>query len=442
MSIRRSRNHVLVQHSATETRGADFLRTLFVTLVAASVFVTSAAGATWLDFAAMVRSNVLDGDALTASQSGAVNYKLLPPADSFAGRSLNILISGIDSRYDQGAVAYGDTDEHVVIHSDTTMLMHIAADRSHIEIVSIPRDLITDIPECLTAEGDVTEKYTGMFNSAFATAAVTTDITAGVLCTKATVEELTGLSIDGYVVVDFKGFQSMVDALGGVWYNVEQDIEDEPANLYLSAGCQRLNGVNALGYARARKSIGDGSDTGRMGRQQKLVSALFREVLSKNLVTDLPALLTFVKATLSSLYTSPNLSDLNTDVGLLISLSSIDRSRITFTTMPSYPAPWDANRVVENEEEADALWEALASDTLVPEGLNVTDGNGTSGVVKTTVTDSGQSTNTLAALPSGSSENDSSDTAGSTDLSSQGTSAHSNPAPSAPPAPPSCPPGN
>ncbi|QWW20257.1 LCP family protein [Schaalia sp. 19OD2882] len=391
-----ARAHAL--HSATEPRRLAPLRAALVALLSVVTFVGAGAGATWLDLSARVRANVLGGDSLTASQSG-VGYKVLPPADSFKGRALNILVSGIDSRYDQGALAYGDTDEHVVIHSDTTMLLHMSADRSHVEVVSIPRDLITEVPECIASDGTKTESFEGMFNSAFAYAAVTTDITAGVLCTKATVEHLTGLDIDGYVVVDFKGFQAMVNALGGVWYDVEEDIDDEDADLHLSAGCQKLDGVTALGFARVRKSVGDGSDTGRIGRQQKLVSAMMREVLSKNFVTELPEVLSFVRATLASLYTSPNLSSLETDAGLLLSIASIDHSRITFTTMPTYPAPWDSNRVLEDEVMADQLWAALADDRPIPSGFTVTNGNGNTGVLTEVTQDSGQSATTLVEQP-------------------------------------------
>ena len=234
------------------------------------------------------------------------------PADSFEGRAVNILISGIDSRQNQGDDANGDPDELSSIHSDTTMFMHISADRSRIQVVSIPRDLITDIPSCRRSDGTTSSAYTGMFNSAFSTGSNDTDIAGGSACTEATVEQLTGTKVDGFVVVDFHGFRGLIDALGGVWFDIPEDIDDSKSDLHVQAGCQKLDGKTALAYARTRYAVGDGSDLGRISNQQKLVAAIMRELMAKNFVSDLPSLLSFTKQGLSALQPSQNLSNINT----------------------------------------------------------------------------------------------------------------------------------
>jgi len=82
----------------------------------------------------------------------------------------------------------------------------------------------------------------------------------GPACVIRTFEGLTGVYIDHFVVIDFRGFQSMVDALGGVTVCTPEAIHDDKAHLDLPAGRTKVNGKQALGYVRVRKSVGDGSD--------------------------------------------------------------------------------------------------------------------------------------------------------------------------------------
>ena len=108
---------------------------------------------------------------------------------------------------------------------------------------------------------------------------------------------------------------------------------------------------------------------------------MLREVLSKNFVTDLPALLSFLQATIASLTVSPNLADINSDAGLLLSLLNLDKANIRFVTLPWANAPHDPNRVVAVEPDASLLWEVLKSDAPLPAGMTYTDGTGTQQVV-------------------------------------------------------------
>lgn len=374
------------QHSAVNYGKFGPFRTFLATLMALSLFVPSFTFFVYQAFANQIASNVVDISAFLHQAQDENGQPL--PEDSFAGRPVNILISGIDSRYDQGVNAHGDPEEMSIIFSDVTMVMHISADRSRINTVSIPRDLMTTIPSCIDANGNETGERFGQFNSAFAYAAVTNNLGAGIACTKQTVEYMTGLHLDGFVVVDFSGFVGLVDALGGVWYDVETRIVDQDSDADLHAGCQLLNGQQALSYARVRKSVGDGSDNGRMGRQQKLVAAMMREALSKNFVTDLPALLNFVQKGISAVQPSPSFANLNTDVALLHSVSSIKKENIQFMTMPVVPWPEDFNRSIAIDELAEQVWHSLRQDLPFPENSEVTTGAGTKAL---TVGDTSQS---------------------------------------------------
>ncbi|MDR3068403.1 MAG: LCP family protein, partial [Cellulomonas sp.] len=193
-----------------------------------------------------------------------------PPADAAAGRDLNILLLGSDSRDGENEQIGGaDSGQR----ADTTIVMHVSADRDRVEMVSIPRDSLVDIPACRMADGSTTSPQPGeMINKAFQIGwkhGGTTDTErqdSAIACAVSTVQENTGLRIDHFVVVDFVGFQDMVTALGGVDICIEQDLKDPKyTGLDLRAGMHHLNGVEALQLARARHVLGsDGMDPSRI----------------------------------------------------------------------------------------------------------------------------------------------------------------------------------
>lgn len=416
-----------VQHAATNPFRFGALRSTVAVLLAILLFFVSAVGFLYGSLAAQVRHSALDISNLT-NQSGST-AKAITAIDQFQGRAINILVSGTDSRYNQDDAGYGSSEELATIHSDTTMIAHISADRKSVTVVSIPRDLVTDIPSCTLSSGETTASYEGMFNSAFSTGAVTDDVGGGIACTKATVEQLTGLTIDAFVVVDFTGFKGMIEALGGVWFNVPEDMYDTYSGLDVKAGCQRFDAATALSFARARYEVGDGSDISRIGRQQQLVSAMLREVLSKNYVTDLPALITFLRATIASLTVSTNLADINADAGLLSSFLGVDKANIRFVTMPWGLASWDRNRVVAIEPDATNIWEALAADQPLPVGTAYTDGAGNTQTVPDPEAQSAAAAESGTASDTGSTSDtttttettNTTDTTGSTDTGSTAT---------------------
>lgn len=287
------------------------------------------------------------------------------PIDPNAGRALNILVMGSDQR------EVDDPEAAVVggMRSDTTMLVHVSAGRDRVDVVSIPRDTLVEIPSCTLPDGSTTaSQSSAMFNSAFTMGGQTGDVGAAAACTIKTVEQLTGVFVDDFVVVDFSGFTTMVEALNGVPYYVAEPVNDPEAHLTLEAGCQLLDGQDALGLARARKSLGDGSDISRIGRQQELVAAIARDALSRNLLTDLPVLYRFLDAATSTLTTGAEIGQLPTMAGLASSLRGIGPEDISFATMPFVPA---GARVLPSDD-AEAMWQALAADQPIDATLDAT----------------------------------------------------------------------
>lgn len=282
------------------------------------------------------------------------------PDDPNAGKSVNILILGSDQR--DGLNGQIGGDRVTGMRSDTTMVMHISADRSRISIVSIPRDSLVDIPSCTMTNGKTSRATNGMFNSAFATGwDMGGDMASAAACTINTVQQNTGVPIDHFAVVDFAGFQQMVQSIGGVSICIPKPMKDKLAGLDIpNAGLQTLDGPTALAYARARKSVGDGSDTNRIGNQQKLVAAMAREVLSADVLTNPGKLLSFLSAATSSLTVDSGMS-LADMTGLAYNLRNIDRGNITFVTIPWAPAKSDRNRV-EWTDAAAQVWSDMAND--------------------------------------------------------------------------------
>ena len=410
-----------ILHAATNPYrpgAARFVTAFFLSIV---LLVVSTAAFIYHDLGKQLSANAINTDGL-----GATVASPTPPSDSFHGRALNILVVGIDSREGQEAVGLNDGEEGM--RADTTMLMHVSADRTRIQVVSIPRDLLVDIPSCKRSDGTSTyAQYDVMFNTAFFNGSNSKDLAGGIACTKATTELLTGLSIDGFILVDFKGFVGLVDALGGVWYNFEEDIYDERSNLDITAGCHKLSGVEAIAFARTRYAVHDGSDIGRIGNQQKLVAAMMRELLSKNFISDLPALVTFTKQGLAALKPSSNLADFNTDVGLLLSVAGINKENIQFVTTPWYYPPSNPNRVALREPAASNLWAALKTDAPLPSGLDYTSGQGDEKTIEETATPTPGTSAT-------------SSTAASSDATPSASATTATPTVSASPSPAACPP--
>ena len=360
-----------VRHAARELRHR-LLRNVMLSLLAIMLFVTTGGWAVYQDLQSRLKTQSID-DILGGDRPDG------PTDHSFEGRAVNILVMGSDSR--NGQVVDDGTEG---MRSDTAMIVHLSEDRSRMDVVSIPRDTLVDIPACkLPPDGSSKSDPAPdtIFNSAFSTGADNStdpdDVKYAAACTITTVEKLTDIRIDEFMVVDFTGFEKMVDSLGGVPMYVDEDVSDDKADLYLDKGCNTLNGTQALGYARARYSLGDGSDISRIGRQQQLVAAMMRTAKSKNLLTDMTSLYGFATSALETLTVSEGLGGVDKLAGLANSAASIGMDNINFITMPVEQDLYDANRVVPSEK-ANEVWDAMRNDKPVPEDAVSLSADGTS----------------------------------------------------------------
>lgn len=268
----------------------------------------------------------------------------------------NILLLGSDTREGKGNSKYG-RDEAGSQRADTAILLHIAANRQSATAMSIPRDLMVTIPSCRKADGSRSKEQFAQFNWAF--------MFGGAACSIRTVEQMTGVRIDHHIVVDFRGFKKMVDAVDGVEVCLKEPIDDKAARLKLKAGLQTLDGEEALGFVRARKTLGDGSDTERMERQQQFLGALVKKVQSNGVLLNLTKLYPVLDAATKSLTTDPGLDSLRDLYDLAKSMERIPTEKVQFLTVPRQPYSANRNRDELVQPDARELFKRLREDTPI-----------------------------------------------------------------------------
>nr|BEK71449.1 hypothetical protein KPHV_86760 [Kitasatospora purpeofusca] len=302
-------------------------------------------------------SNISSFDA-----SGLSTSRPAPPSPAADGSTpLNVLLIGSDARgggnQDLGGGEVGGA------RSDTTVLLHIYADRRRAVAVSFPRDALVEIPACKLPDGTWTKPQPNtMFNAAFS---VGDSDQGNPACTQNTVEKLTGLRIDHTVVVDFKGLAAITDALGGVEVCLpnavyEKDLDPNlpsKGRLLYPQGPQKVSGQAALDYVRLRHGIGDGSDIGRMKRQQAFLASVIRDVNKRGMAPTV--LLPLADAATKSLTVDPGLASAAKLAAFAGSLKDIDPANIRFLT-----TPWryQGARVALLQPDTEQLWTALRAD--------------------------------------------------------------------------------
>lgn len=190
-------------------------------------------------------------------------------------RPLNVLVLGTDMTFD---LETGRTT-YEVGRSDTIMLLHYDPLRKIVNLLSIPRDSYVEIPGY---------RYTKI-NTAF--------VYGRIELTLRTVEKLTGVKVDKYLIINTQGLKKLVDLLGGVPIYVEKDMYyvDRAQDLFidLKKGYQRLSGKDAEGYIRFRHDAE--ADIGRISRQQNFLKALIRSLSSPQALLRSPFIIGLIR---------------------------------------------------------------------------------------------------------------------------------------------------
>lgn len=168
--------------------------------------------------------------------------------------------------------------------TDTMMLMYVNAKEGEVNLVSLPRDTLTH----------TTSGSTAKLNSAFGRNNGGEDPVEGMENLMLYVEDIIGYRPDGYMLVNLQGFVEIVDAMGGVKFDVPQDMyyEDSSQDLYidLQEGMQKLNGYDAMCLVRFRKGYAD-QDLGRVSVQREFISSCMDQWAKPTNIVKLPKVL-------------------------------------------------------------------------------------------------------------------------------------------------------
>ena len=320
-------------------------------LAALAVIATALVGAGMEFLYGRLQGNITAID-ISGVLGRAPNTTVVDEAGNY--QPLTILLMGSDSREGQPDARYGDPAIHSNARSDTTILLHVGADRSFATAVSIPRDTWVTIPECpRSGSGELAGGFEAKFNTAFEI--------GGPGCTMKLVEQMTGVQIDHFAVIDFIGFTNVVDALGGVEVCLTESVDDPDSDLVLPAGTSTVDGEQALAFVRARKTLSDGSDLSRIKRQQAFLSSMVREATAAQVFLNPIRLYSVLDAATSSLTTDPGLADRDVLQQTALSMRGVQPSDITFLTMP-WVERGDGANVVMDTERAAGVWASISND--------------------------------------------------------------------------------
>jgi LCP family protein required for cell wall assembly len=273
--------------------------------------------------------------------------------------AMNILVIGSDSRAGTNS-QFGSAQAIAGARSDTMMLLHVLPQHRGGAVISFPRDSVVPIVTCKPdGLGDPGQKAqpggTEMLNASFAY--------GGAACLWKTLESMTGIFIDHFVEINFNGFQSVVNDLGGVNVCLPITINDPASGLDLSAGRHHVNGAQALAFVRERH-IGLGSDLQRIQRQQFFMASLLQQTNSKSVLSSAPQLYAIARDVAKSLTTDSGLS-VSTMLAMAQSMKGMTSKAVQFIQVPVTPDPTDANRVLWQQPQAGQLFTAVAHDQSV-----------------------------------------------------------------------------
>ena len=331
-----------------------------------------------------------NGSINTFSNSGlSADRPAEAKANAQGQRPENILLVGSDSR-DNGNNAFGGGATGDGARSDTSILLHVYADHQHAVGISIPRDMMVNMPACQIDPNDPNKGHTraqqNQFNAAFA---VGNTPQGNVACEINTIESISGIRVDHTVVVGFAAFAKLTDDIGGVQVCVPKDVSDAGGdNITLHKGIQTVKGQTALDYVREREGLGDGSDIGRTRRQQAFLGSMIKKVESDGVMNDPRTLSAIFNDALKYAQFDPDLGSLSALTSFAESIKGIDPSHIQFMTLPGHYRTQDG-RVEMDPVAAGVIWNHLKSDTLL-------DGSGASGSAGAPATSSSAAATTAA----------------------------------------------
>ncbi|MEU1853001.1 LCP family protein [Streptomyces sp. NPDC019990] len=280
--------------------------------------------------------------------------------------AFSILIIGTDKRTGEGNEGYGDKGSSG--HADTTILLHVAEDRTNATALSIPRDLLVDIPDCPTKLEDGSERIVpGQRGVRFNRSLGESGRDPG--CTMRTVRENTGIQVDHFMMADFNAVKTLTTAVDGVEVCVEKPVNDRESKLVLPAGESTVAGEQALAFVRTRKSFGNSGDLDRIKVQQQFLGSLMRKMSSGNTLTSPTKLVKLAEAATKALTVDQAIGSVGTLKDIALELKKVPTKNISFATVPvvDNPAEQVKTTVVLDESKAPQVFDMIRNDVSFTE---------------------------------------------------------------------------
>lgn len=297
----------------------------------------------------------LEGNVTTTETSAA--------KDGFSkDDAFNILIIGTDKRTGKGNEGYGDKGS--VGHADTNILLHVSKDRTNATALSIPRDLIVDVPDCETIQPDGSKKViAGTSDVRFNTSLGQDGRDPG--CTMNTVKAVTGITPDHFMMVDFNAVKTLTTAVGGVDVCLKHAVKDADSHLDLPAGPSTVEGEQALAFVRTRHSWGNQGDLDRIKVQQQFMASLMRKMSSGDTLTSPTKLVKLAEAATKALTVDQGINSVSTLKDVALELKKVPPKNISFMTVPVVDNPADGvvhKTVIVDDNKAPAVFDAINND--------------------------------------------------------------------------------
>jgi LCP family protein required for cell wall assembly len=266
-----------------------------------------------------------------------------------AGDAVNILVIGTDRRSDvptTGTDARASSWIPGAQRSDALMILHIDADRQSASIVSIPRDTWVNVP------GYGMNKINAAFSFSGPSLAIQT------------VEYLTDVRIDHLAVIDWSGFEALIDSVGGIDVTVPETVVDSARDVTWTAGPHHLDGAAALDYVGQRYGLPNG-DLDRVARQQVVLRTLMEQSLHQEMRKNPRMLYDFLDTVTQHLSIDDDWSTRDM-LKLAVSMRSFRSSTLTYLTMPvaGFGTERGQSVVYADRQAARGLWGALIGDEV------------------------------------------------------------------------------
>lgn len=278
-----------------------------------------------------------------------------PPSISAFPGEFSVLLIGTD---ECGEVSTGLLGERCSeadggILNDVNLLVHVSAEPRKVTVISFPRDLMLETPECTLPDGSVasaTRKT--QINSIFQR--------AGISCVAKTITDLTGVEIPFAAKIDFDGVIDVTDAIGGVEVCIGgEGIRDDQTAIDWEPGPRTVSGYEALQFIRTRHGVGDESDMARVSNQQQYMSRLVKKIMSDEVLSDPGKVLGLANTVVDNIDPSDKLANPVRLAQLALSVKDVPFSEFVFLQYPVFADPDDSDRVIPNRDAAATIWDAL-----------------------------------------------------------------------------------